>query len=249
MNIVRNGKSLRINNMSNERQEFWNDVDEAAKEVESWPDWKIDQVQAAKFSKQQTKNTMSIKQNLLNVIANDISRCTKCELCKNRTNTVPGEGNENCKVVFIGEGPGADEDNSGKPFVGRSGKLLTKMIESIGLKREDVFILNICKCRPPDNRKPTEDEIKACRNYLEMQLKVISPECIVTLGATATDAILGPGDGITKRRAGLAGYKTWKFDGNDIIVIPTLHPSYLLRNPSAKKDAAEDLAIVKKLYV
>jgi DNA polymerase len=193
-----------------------------------------------------------IKKNLLKIIAEDISRCTKCDLHKTRTNTVPGEGPEECSVVFLGEGPGADEDKSGRPFVGRSGKLLTKMIESTGLKREDVHILNVCKCRPPDNRKPTQEEMDACKPYLEMQLKVICPDVLVTLGATATDAILGPGDGITKRRAGKGGVKSIRLENDcrdereEIVVVPTLHPSYLLRNPPAKEDAAEDLSIMNK---
>lgn len=198
---------------------------------------------------------MNVKKNLLKIIAEDISRCTKCELHKTRTNTVPGEGPEDCDIVFVGEAPGAEEDETGRPFVGRAGKLLTKMIESIGLKREDVHILNVCKCRPPGNRKPTPEEMEACKPYLEMQLKVIQPSYMVTLGSTATEAILGPGEGITKRRAGIKGVpvgydqeKSQRPDVNevDICVFPTLHPSYLLRNPPAKKDAAEDLAVLKK---
>ena len=192
---------------------------------------------------------MTIKSDLLKIISNDIAGCTRCELHSTRTNTVPGEGNVNSKLVWLGEGPGQNEDETGRPFVGRAGKLLDNMIKSVGLKREDTMILNICKCRPPGNRKPTSDEVEACRYYLDMQLLTINPSVIVTLGATATEALLGPGIGITKRRAAIAGVSSITLCDKKIVVIPTLHPSYLLRNPAAKTDAAEDLALIKRHIV
>jgi len=187
-----------------------------------------------------------IKQNLLDLIAIDISQCEKCKLCEGRTLTVPGEGNPNAKIAMVGEGPGADENISGRPFVGRAGKLLDKMIANMGLKREDVFISNTVHCRPPDNRKPEPDEIELCLPYLKMQLQVIQPICIVALGGTAMEALIGPGEGITKRH----GQRfTTKIDNGasedwDVSVFPVYHPSYLLRNPAAKVDAAKDLATV-----
>lgn len=184
------------------------------------------------------------RKDLLQVIANDISLCTKCELCKVRTNTVPGEGPEKTDLVFVGEASGAAEDEQGRPFVGKSGKLLTVMIERMSLTRENVHILNVCKCRPPENRAPDSHEIEACLPYLKMQLKVIGPKIIVTLGTTATNALLGPGEGITKRRGGIYHYDV---DDKEITVIPTFHPAACLRNPSYKKLVAEDLSLVLKL--
>jgi len=184
------------------------------------------------------------RKDLLQVIANDISLCTKCELHKERTNTVPGEGDERAKLVLLGEGPGAGEDQEGRPFIGRAGKLLTVMIERMGLKREDVYILNICKCRPPGNRTPEQHEVDACLPYLKMQLKVIDPKVVVAMGACATNALLGPGDSISKRRGGIYHIDV---DSKEITVIPTFHPAYLLRNPAAKQNVAQDLALVNKL--
>lgn len=175
-------------------------------------------------------------------IIKEIKICRNCTLHKSTINTVPGEGPFPCDIVICGEAPGATESETGRPFCGRSGNLLTKMLESIGLKREDVFILNIVKCRPPDNRKPTPEEMSACLPFLHKQLEIIQPKVILTLGSTATEGILGPGVGITKRRASIAGVQ--KF--NNIDVVPTFHPSYLLRNPAAKVEAAKDLAYLKR---
>jgi DNA polymerase len=186
-----------------------------------------------------------IKQNLLNLIAKDISQCEKCKLCKGSGLKVPGEGNPNAKIIFCGEGSGQTEAETGRPFVGRAGKLLDKMIENMGLKREDVFISNIVHCRPPDNRKPEPDEIESCLPYIKMQIQVIQPICVVALGATAMEALVGPGEGITKRhgqrfitRIDNGASEDW------VSVFPVYHPSYLLRNPSAKTDAAKDLSTV-----
>jgi DNA polymerase len=191
---------------------------------------------------QQPKGEDMIKQDFssLDTIAQAISTCRKCGLCEGRTNTVPGEGTPKPRIMFVGEGPGADEDAQGRPFVGRAGKLLTKMIEAMGLQREDVFIANIVKCRPPGNRVPTPEEMATCMPYLKAQIALLKPEVIIALGATSVKGLLGQDDiKITKMRG------TWqKLD--DIDLMPTLHPAYLLRNPPAKKDAWEDLKTVLK---
>ncbi len=183
---------------------------------------------------------MQVSKTKLDVIAEEIKGCTACPLASGRTNTVPGSGNPDARVVFFGEGPGAEEDQQGLPFVGRAGKLLTNIIASINLTREDVYIMNAVKCRPPGNRKPLPEEIESCRHFFQEQLEVIKPEVIVALGATAIEALCGRGLGITKRRGKLEKYQ-------NIPVLPTFHPAYLLRNPLAKSDAWSDLQIAKKL--
>ena len=159
----------------------------------------------------------------------EVKTCTRCPLCRSRTNTVFGEVNPDADLVFVGEGPGADEDRTGRPFVGRAGELLTKMIRAMGLTREDVFICNILKCRPPGNRAPAPDEVDACWDYLVRQLQIIQPRVIVTLGNPATQNLLDTRTGITRLRGqwsklpligeGLAG----------IDIMPTFHPAYVLR--------------------
>jgi DNA polymerase len=167
--------------------------------------------------------------------------CHLCELAKTRTNVVFGEGNENARVMFVGEGPGEAEDKSAKPFVGKAGELLTKMIENaIGIKREETYIANIVKCRPPNNRVPTPSEVASCKPYLEKQIELIKPELIVALGATALNSLLGQNHSIMKVRGTLMEYKKAK-------LIPTFHPSFLLRNPSAKKEAYADMLLIKSL--
>jgi uracil-DNA glycosylase len=170
-----------------------------------------------------------------------VSECTRCGLCQGRTLAVFGEGNARADVVFCGEGPGYEEDRSGRPFVGKAGELLTRMIENgMKLRREEVFILNAVKCRPPGNRTPTPDEVGACLPYLEEQLAVIGPKVIVALGNPAVHALLGPVGGITRVRG-----RT--FDKFGAKVVPTFHPAYLLRNPAGKRDAWEDLKLVMRL--
>ncbi len=159
----------------------------------------------------------------------EVKGCTKCVLCKGRTNTVFGEGDPDTDIVFIGEGPGADEDASGRPFVGRAGELLAKMLAAMGLSREQVFILNMVKCRPPGNRTPTPDEVASCWDYLVRQLQIIAPKVIVTMGNPSTQTLLNTKVGITRLRGtfqdlpdigdGLAGTP----------VMPTFHPAYVLR--------------------
>lgn len=175
-------------------------------------------------------------------IAARIRACRACRLCKTRTNTVPGQGNPRPELMFVGEGPGADEDEQGLAFVGRAGQLLTKIIDAMGFTRDDVFIGNIVKCRPPDNRVPEPDEMATCIPFLKEQIAILKPKVIVCLGATAVKGLFGDNvPGITKLRG------TWmNFEG--IEVMPTLHPAYLLRNPPAKKDVWTDMqAVVKRL--
>jgi DNA polymerase len=177
----------------------------------------------------------------LDRIAAEIAACRACGLCAGRTNTVPGEGAPTAELVFIGEGPGADEDAQGRPFVGRSGELLTKMIEAMGFARNQVFIANVVKCRPPGNRAPEPAEMAACIGYLHRQLALIKPKVICTLGNTPLRAMTGdPKKGITSVRGQI-------LDWNGIPLVPTFHPAYLLRNPPAKKPCWEDLKVVLKV--
>ena len=177
----------------------------------------------------------------LKAIAGVVAVCTQCPLHKGRTRTVPGQGNPHPEILFVGEGPGAEEDASGLAFVGPAGQLLTRMIEAMGLTREDVFIANVVKCRPPNNRQPLPEEMAACLPYLRKQIAILKPKVIVTLGATALKGLLNVTEGITRMRG-----KWANFEGID--VMPTYHPSYLLRSPSFKKDAWEDLkAVLKRL--
>ncbi|MDP9169601.1 MAG: uracil-DNA glycosylase [Acidobacteriota bacterium] len=175
-------------------------------------------------------------------ICGDIGDCTRCRLHQGRNKIVFGVGTPDAKIVFVGEGPGADEDAQGIPFVGRAGQLLTQMIENtsakegIPLKRADVYICNVVKCRPPENRTPEADEMEICGQFLFRQLSAIRPTAICALGSTAAKALLGGKDGVTRLRN---RWHKW----NDIPLIVTFHPSYLLRpyNQNAKKDAWEDL--------
>jgi len=179
--------------------------------------------------------------NDLNELQKQTTNCHLCPLSKTRTNVVFGEGNPNAKIMFVGEGPGANEDIQGKPFVGRSGELLTKMIENVlELKREDVYIANILKCRPPNNRTPHEEEAYTCLPYLQKQIELIKPSIVVSLGATAYRYLTNDNTPITKIRGVLSTQKNYK-------LIPTYHPSYLLRNPSAKKEVFEDLKLIKSI--
>jgi len=163
--------------------------------------------------------------------------CTLCSLSSTRTNVVFGEGNPEAGLMFVGEGPGADEDATGRPFVGRAGELLTKMIGAMGYARTDVYIANIVKCRPPGNRVPEENERQSCLPFLQQQISLVSPRVIVLLGQTAAASLLGQAVGISKLRGKEA--RLSRFPG--IRVMPTYHPAYLLRNPSAKAEVWEDL--------
>ena len=168
-------------------------------------------------------------------------KCTLCDLSKTRTNVVFGEGNPNANLMFIGEGPGEMEDKTGRPFVGRAGQLLTKIINNVlELKRNDVYIANIVKCRPPNNRVPTIEEALTCRPYLLKQIDIINPKILVCLGKTAFMYLMDTDTPISKVRGQIFEYKGKK-------VIPTFHPSYLLRNPSAKKEAYKDFLLIKSM--
>mgnify|MGYP006270068625 FL=1 len=175
--------------------------------------------------------------------ANEVRNCTRCRLSESRTQTVFGEGDVDARILFIGEGPGQTEDETGRPFVGRAGELLTKMITAMGFSRESVYIANVVKCRPPENRTPQADEVDACREYLLKQVAWIHPEAIVTLGGPAAKLVLGTKEGITRIRG-----KWSTFDEVDppIPVMPTFHPAYLLRNytPDTRKKVWSDLCAV-----
>jgi len=174
----------------------------------------------------------------LDDIRNDIGDCVRCRLHEHRTNIVFGEGNPEAELVFVGEGPGADEDRSGRPFVGKAGKLLDKIIEAIGMNRAEVYIANVVKCRPPENRTPERDESATCGPFLFRQLGVIRPKVIVALGGPALQCLTGSREGITKARG---NWKEWR----GIPVMPTYHPAYLLRSPDKKKDVWEDMKKVR----
>lgn len=167
-------------------------------------------------------------------IREDIGDCKRCRLCQQRNTIVFGAGNAHAQLVFVGEGPGRDEDIQGLPFVGRAGKLLTQMIDAMGLKREDVYICNVVKCRPPENRAPEPDEMETCSPFLYRQLAVIQPKAIVCLGAIAFQALYGAKQSISRLRG------QWlEFRG--IPMMATYHPAYLLRNPNAKSEVWDDL--------
>ncbi len=174
-------------------------------------------------------------------IRRDLGDCRRCKLWKTRKNIVFGEGNPKAELMFVGEGPGADEDASGRPFVGRAGQLLTRMIEAMGYKREDVYIANTVKSRPPDNRTPEKDELETCIPFLYRQIAAIRPKVIVALGNPAQQSLLNSSIGITKVRGKFQDYP--RLEG--IKVMPTFHPAYLLRSPDKKREAWEDLKMVR----
>lgn len=181
------------------------------------------------------ESTDRIEGDTLDRVRTDITpTCTRCKLHKARTQVVFGVGNPKAELVFVGEGPGRDEDEQGEPFVGRAGKLLTQMIEAMGLRREDVYICNVVKCRPPENRLPEKDEIATCSPFLFRQLGVINPKVICCLGACAAQTLLETTQGISRFRG------EW-FDYRGAKLIATYHPAYLLRNPAAKSEVWKDL--------
>lgn len=213
------------------------------------------QVDAQSPTQQEDTMTVQEKQTLLDQIAAEIKACHRCPLGDTRLNAVPGEGNPNAKLMFIGEGPGFDEDHKGRPFIGRAGQLLDKMIVAMGLKREEVFIGNIAKCHPminPENpeahgndRAPNTEEIAVCRKYIERQIAAISPQYIIALGGVASKALISD----TKSLGALRGkFHLLQLDSVElkkpIKIIATYHPAALLRNPNWKKDAWADLQMV-----
>jgi uracil-DNA glycosylase family 4 len=170
----------------------------------------------------------------------ELGDCTRCKLHPTRTNIVFGVGNANADLMFVGEAPGADEDQQGEPFVGRAGQLLTKIIEAIGLTRSDVYIANVLKCRPPNNRNPEPDEVAQCEPFLFKQIDLIRPKVIVALGTHAAHALLKVETPISKLRG-----QVLQFRGATLI--PTFHPAYLLRSPERKRDVWEDMKKVRAL--
>lgn len=172
-------------------------------------------------------------------IREDIGDCTRCRLHKGRTNLVFGVGNMNAEIMFVGEGPGADEDEQGEPFVGRAGQLLNNMISAMGIRRQDVYIANIVKCRPPGNRTPERDECDTCSPFLLRQIKVIQPKVIVALGAVAAKNLLAVNDSMANLRG-----RWYDFKGSRLLV--TYHPAFLLRDPRQKKETWKDLQMVMK---
>jgi DNA polymerase len=189
----------------------------------------------------QIGDAAAAKQARLDAVRAEIGDCRRCPLCEQRKSVVFGEGNADARVVFVGEGPGEEEDKSGRPFVGRAGELLTKMIEAVGWRREDVYICNIVKCRPPRNRDPEPAEVATCEPFLVQQLHAIAPAAIVTLGKPAISALLGRPVPITKMRG------RW-LEWQGIPVMPTYHPAYLLRNYTRETRQAvwDDLRAVRE---
>lgn len=187
-------------------------------------------------------HNVSVLQNMassLEDVRSELGDCRRCKLHQTRRTLVFGEGNQKAKLMLIGEGPGYDEDVQGEPFVGKAGQLLTKILASIHLRREDVYITNLIKCRPPQNRNPEPDEIQSCYPFLLKQIEVIQPKIICTLGAFAAQALLKTDFKITVLRGK-------SFDLNGIKVLPTYHPAYLLRNPERKREVWEDMKCISQ---
>jgi uracil-DNA glycosylase family 4 len=177
----------------------------------------------------------------LEALRDHIGECTRCKLhALGRRQVVFGVGNPNADLMFVGEAPGADEDIQGEPFVGRAGQLLTKIIEAIGLAREDVYIANVIKCRPPENRNPEPDEVETCEPFLFQQIDIIKPKVIVALGKFGAQTLLRTLDPISRLRGRVYDYRGAK-------LVPTFHPAYLLRNPSSKREVWEDMKLVRSL--
>jgi len=178
---------------------------------------------------------------LLQAIRDELGACQRCPLHSSRTHLVFGDGNPDAELMFIGEAPGADEDRAGKPFVGKAGQLLTKIIAAIGSNRNEVYIANILKCRPPGNRNPRSEEIAACFPFLKKQIKVIQPAVICALGTFAAQTLLQ-----TKTPIGRLRGRAHQFD-QETLLIPTFHPAYLLRSPGKKKETWEDMQLIMRL--
>jgi len=215
----------------------------ARAQFKSTPAWKsladtTSQPQALFADAAQPRTTLAPSGDTLEQIWQEIGDCTRCGLCEGRTQVVNTHGNRQARLMFVGEAPGADEDIQGKPFVGRAGQLLTKMIEAMGMKREDVIIGNVNRCRPPGNRQPTLEEAAICRPFLFREIAAIRPEVIVVMGNTALRNLLELREGITRVRGQFRDFRGIK-------VMPTFHPAYLLRDPSKKRETWEDLKMVR----
>ena len=188
----------------------------------------------AGFSRPDEVKAVATQGDLLSELEQIVTACVKCRLAKSRTQVVYGVGSPNADLMFIGEAPGRDEDIQGKPFVGRAGQLLTDIIKAMKLTRDDVYIANVIKCRPPENRNPEQDELDACRPHIRRQIEIIRPKVIVTLGRFALQSLMEKGYAVSSVRG------QW-LDYNGIRVMPTYHPAYLLRTPAAKKDVWADM--------
>jgi uracil-DNA glycosylase len=218
---------------------------EVVGELRAWVAWAQESglsimAQGAAARPQEARET-PVKLNVLDQVREELGECTRCKLHKGRRNIVFGVGNPRARLMFVGEAPGEDEDLQGFPFVGKAGQLLTRMIEAMGLRREDVYICNTVKCRPPNNRNPEPDELLACEPFLKGQLAAVRPSAIVTLGKFAAQALLREQTPITRLRG------QWReYEG--IPVMPTFHPAYLLRSPGEKGKVWDDLKqVMKKL--
>ena len=217
------------------------DQTEMAKQTKKYPDPVPPPPQDTLFGEVTPQDQESLPRvdETLEDIWKDIGECMRCPLCcQGRTHVVNSEGNRKARLMFVGEAPGADEDASGRPFVGRAGQLLNKIIEAIGLKREDIMIGNVNRCRPPQNRTPTTQEAAICKPFLLREIAVVRPDVIVVLGNTAMKNLLDTKEGITKLRGKFQDYRGIK-------VMPTFHPAYLLRDPSKKREAWEDMKTVR----
>ncbi len=192
---------------------------------------------------------MNNKDELWTVIVEKIRSCKKCRLYRNRRNAVPGEGSLNAEIMFIGEAPGAKEDEEGRPFVGAAGKLLTALLEEIGLKRTEVFITNVIKCRPPHNRDPLDDEINACLPYLLEQIKLIKPKVIVTLGRVSTKTLFQIAGLVFKSMSKDRGIvREASIEDVEVKIMPTYHPAAALYNPKLKSRIKDDFKVLANMY-
>ena len=198
-------------------------------------------VQDGLFAEKDASAKLDFSGDDMNSLAGKVSECERCSLSKSRTNTVFGAGDPRAGVVFVGEAPGREEDLSGLPFVGRAGKLLEKILDAIEFTREEVYIANILKCRPPDNRDPREDEVAACEPFLQKQLELMQPEVICALGRVAAQTLLRTKSSLSKMRGKIHYY-------NRVKLIATYHPAALLRNPHFKRPAWEDMKLLRAIY-
>lgn len=191
-------------------------------------------------------SSLNPKKHLLMSLREEIGDCQRCKLSRTRNTIVFGEGNPDCELLFIGEAPGEEEDRQGRPFVGEAGQLLTRLIEKMGFKRQDLYIANIVKCRPPQNREPEEDEIVTCITFLKKQIEIIKPSVIMTLGGVATRSLLFLEEQ-KRKKEGITQWRGKVYYYQDIPVVPTFHPAYLLRNPKDKKLTWQDAQLVLRL--
>jgi len=193
------------------------------------------------LNSQEEKERLAKRDKDLKEMEEEVKRCRRCQLREGCKQVVFGEGNPQSLIMLVGEGPGGDEDRLGRPFVGRAGQLLDRILEAAGFKREEVYIANVVKCRPPNNRTPTHEEVKACYPHLQRQIKIISPRIIICLGALSTKVLVDPSAQITRIRGG------W-LEKEGLKIIPTFHPAALLRDPKKKKLVWQDFQEVKREY-